>query len=86
MLTASMGPFAWSDTIMAEQHDRNYDEISRRAYRRFEERGGGHGNDQKDWFEAEREVRNREPQISQPEPAGRPRGRESGPGSSRGSE
>lgn len=62
---------------MAEQDDRNHDElseISRRAYQRFEERGGGHGNDQDDWYEAEREVRNRQSQPSQPEPTGRPRG------------
>ena len=64
---------------MADQDDRNHDEISRRAYERFQERGGSHGSDQDDWFEAEREVRNRQPQSSQPEPAGRSRGdREAG--------
>lgn len=30
--------------------------IERRAYERFEERGGQHGRDQDDWFEAEREL------------------------------
>ena len=64
---------------MADQ-DYNHDEISRRAYRRFEERGGSHGNDQDDWFEAEREVRNQQPQTSQPESAARPR-RSGEPGS-----
>jgi hypothetical protein len=33
--------------------------IQRRAYDRYQERGGEHGRDQEDWFEAERE--NREP-------------------------
>ena len=66
---------------MADQDDRNHDEISRRAYERFQERGGSHGSDQDDWLEAEREVRNRQSQSSQPEPAGRSRGdRETGSG------
>ncbi len=30
--------------------------IARRAYERFRMRGGEHGHDQDDWFEAEREV------------------------------
>ena len=33
------------------------DRIARRAYERFEERGGEHGKDQEDWFAAEEEVR-----------------------------
>jgi hypothetical protein len=33
------------------------EQISRRAYERFEARGSEHGHDQEDWFEAEREVR-----------------------------
>jgi hypothetical protein len=32
------------------------DLISRRAYERFEMRGGEHGRDQDDWLEAEREL------------------------------
>jgi hypothetical protein len=32
--------------------------IARRAYERFEMRGGEHGHDQEDWLEAEREIRN----------------------------
>lgn len=35
-------------------------EISRVAYELFERRGGAHGNDQDDWFEAERIVRARQ--------------------------
>jgi hypothetical protein len=33
------------------------EQISRRAYERFEARGGEHGHDQEDWLEAERELR-----------------------------
>ena len=33
------------------------DLIARRAYERYEARGGEHGRDQEDWFEAEREIR-----------------------------
>jgi hypothetical protein len=66
---------------MADQDERN-DEISRRAYRRFEERGGAHGSDQDDWFEAEREIGNRQPHTLQPEPAGSAPGeRDTGPDS-----
>lgn len=32
-------------------------EVARVAYLLFEQRGGGHGQDQQDWFEAERIVR-----------------------------
>jgi hypothetical protein len=32
------------------------DLIARRAYERFQMRGGEHGRDQEDWFEAEREL------------------------------
>jgi hypothetical protein len=32
------------------------DSIARRAYDRFQRRGGEHGRDQEDWFEAEREL------------------------------
>jgi hypothetical protein len=34
-----------------------YDEIARRAYQLYEERGGEHGRDQEDWLQAERDVR-----------------------------
>ena len=33
------------------------EEIARRAYDRYQQRGGTHGFDQEDWYEAEREVR-----------------------------
>jgi hypothetical protein len=32
------------------------DLITRRAYERFQMRGGEHGRDQEDWLEAEREL------------------------------
>ena len=35
----------------------NEDEIRRRAYQRYLERGGGDGQDFDDWLEAERELR-----------------------------
>ena len=35
----------------------SHEEIARRAYQLYEERGGGHGHDQDDWFQAERELR-----------------------------
>ena len=35
------------------------DDIRRRAYQRYLERGGGHGLDFDDWLEAERELRQR---------------------------
>lgn len=42
---------------MAQDSERDRDEIARRAYRRYEERGRADGNDQADWYEAEREAR-----------------------------
>lgn len=33
------------------------DRIARRAYERFQARGGEHGHDQEDWFAAEAELR-----------------------------
>ena len=33
------------------------DEIARRAYELFEQRGGEHGHDREDWLEAERQIR-----------------------------
>jgi hypothetical protein len=36
------------------------EEIRRRAYQLYEERGGRHGSDQEDWLRAEAEVRTRQ--------------------------
>lgn len=33
------------------------EDIARRAYKLYEKRGGEHGQDQDDWFQAERELR-----------------------------
>jgi hypothetical protein len=43
-----------SDAIMPSE-----DEIRKRAYERYRERGGGPGRDFDDWIEAERELRKR---------------------------
>lgn len=32
------------------------DLVAQRAYARYQQRGGEHGRDQQDWFEAEREL------------------------------
>jgi hypothetical protein len=45
-----------------EGSERDQDRIASRAYERFESRGGEHGHDQEDWFEAEREVKGRRDQ------------------------
>ena len=37
--------------------DQQFDRISRRAYERYEHRGGAHGHDAEDWLEAERQER-----------------------------
>jgi hypothetical protein len=51
-----------SDTELRPQtagNEPGRDEIAQRAYERFEERGHVHGRDQDDWFDAERELRER---------------------------
>lgn len=35
------------------------DDVAQRAYERFEARGGEHGHDWEDWFEAEEELNRR---------------------------
>ena len=42
-----------------EGHEPTEDDIRRRAYERYLERGGGHGTDFEDWLAAEREIRSR---------------------------
>jgi hypothetical protein len=42
-----------------EGHEPTEDDIRRRAYDRYLERGGGHGTDFEDWLAAEREIRSR---------------------------
>jgi hypothetical protein len=41
----------------------NEDDIRRRAYQRYLERGGGDGQDFDDWLEAERELRNGKSEV-----------------------
>ena len=43
-----------TDVSLAETARREW--IARRAYDRFQARGGTHGLDQQDWFEAERDL------------------------------
>jgi hypothetical protein len=45
-----------SESRRITQNGNSYDAIARRAYERFETRGGEHGHDLEDWFEAEREL------------------------------
>jgi len=40
-------------------HAPTYDQIAEAAYRRYLERGGGHGRDFDDWLDAERSLRPR---------------------------
>jgi hypothetical protein len=40
-----------------EGHEPTEDDIRRRAYERYLERGGGQGTDFQDWLEAERELK-----------------------------
>jgi hypothetical protein len=44
------------DGSRAEGSSPNPDDIARRAYERFQMRGGDHGHDQQDWLDAEREL------------------------------
>jgi hypothetical protein len=40
-----------------DRRDVDSQQIARRAYERFETRGGEHGHDQEDWFGAEQELK-----------------------------
>ena len=44
----------WVGTLAIEP---SHEDIARRAYQRYEQRGNDHGHDQDDWFQAERELR-----------------------------
>jgi hypothetical protein len=45
---------AWIEELAIEP---NLEDIARRAYQLFEERGGEHGHDLEDWLQAEGELR-----------------------------
>src|ERR1700676_1888240 len=49
-------PEGESVLLLTQQVDALYDEISRRAFRLFESRGGMHGHDRADWLDAERSL------------------------------
>ncbi len=49
-----------------------HDEIERRAYGRFLQRGGQHGDDWADWFQAEAELRTERNQAETAAPSGTP--------------
>jgi len=42
---------------VSKRRDPSHEEISRRAYELFEQRGGMHGQEHDDWLRAERELR-----------------------------
>jgi len=44
------------DVSTKPESDERQEDISRRAYERFQMRGCEHGRDQEDWYEAEREL------------------------------
>jgi hypothetical protein len=47
---------AASEERRPQSGDEHRERVARRAYERFQARGGEHGHDQKDWLEAEREL------------------------------
>ena len=44
------------EPVTAANRQRGHDDIARRAYERFCERGGEHGHDMEDWLLAERDL------------------------------
>jgi len=46
-----------SEDVLASDMGPSEEEIRERAYHRYLERGGGHGQDFDDWLEAERELK-----------------------------
>jgi hypothetical protein len=58
--TASSSPTAQtggSESDYAGSGYPSYEETARRAYELYLQRGGGHGRDHEDWYQAERELR-----------------------------
>jgi hypothetical protein len=54
---------ATSEAVPAIPHNGNREEIERRAYEIYQERGGSHGAALDDWLQAERELRKTEPVV-----------------------
>ena len=48
--------------VDSSTHEPTHEEIARRAYQRYEQRGGDHGADWEDWFAAERDLHKASPQ------------------------
>ena len=57
--TVGVLPDAIAAQSGVEGREPTEDDIRRRAYERYLERGGGHGTDFEDWLAAEREIRSR---------------------------
>lgn len=58
--TPATVPSATGDSRNAVENlaiEPTHEDIARRAYQLYEERGGEHGRDLQDWFQAERELR-----------------------------
>ena len=58
--TPATVPTAMGDVSSAVEHvaiEPTHEDIARRAYQLYEERGGEHGRDWQDWLQAERELR-----------------------------
>ena len=58
--TPATVPSATGDSPNAVENlaiEPTHEDIARRAYQLYEERGGEHGRDVEDWFQAERELR-----------------------------
>jgi hypothetical protein len=53
---------------MMEQSRLDQDQVARRAYERYEERGREDGRDQEDWFAAEQELSGRSSESSADRP------------------
>jgi hypothetical protein len=53
--------------------DSRHEDLERRAFELYEQRGGEHGHDWDDWLEAEREIRGAEAQSDRQNPRARRR-------------
>ena len=61
--TPTMEPADRTDEILASETGPSEDEIRRRAYERYLERGGIHGQDFDDWLDAERELKGSKSEV-----------------------
>ena len=56
LTVALEGADSGGDTATSDPQHPDWERIAQRAYERFLMRGGDHGRDQDDWFEAERDL------------------------------